>query len=263
MGILNVTPDSFSDGGLFLDVEKAVQRAEEMRAEGAQIIDIGGESTRPGAEPVSLDEELQRVAPAIKAVRKRLGREIGISVDTYKSGVAEAALAAGADIINSLGGFQRDQRLVQVVATAGCPIMIYHIKGEPKTMQQGEILYRDVIQEVSGFFEAQIALALAAGAKREQFILDPGVGFGKTVEQNLEMIRRFDEFGRLNLPLAIGVSRKSHLGVLLGEQTPDPLARLEAALAETAVAVQKGARIVRTHDVLATKKFVRVIDQLK
>ena len=269
MGILNVTPDSFSDGGLYFDdVAKAVARVEQMIEEGADIIDIGGESTRPGSAPISPEEELKRIIPIIGAVRKKLENKIILSIDTYKSSVAREALQEGANMINSLGGFTFDNELANVVAEFDCPIAIYHIKGVPQTMQKGSIIYKDVIDEIVVFFQKEIYFGLSRGMKREQFILDPGIGFGKTLENNLEIIKRLHEFQKLDLPLLISASRKSHLGKLLQErlglpQLPDASERLEASLAEIAVAVLHGASIVRTHDVLPTKKFLTVLDALK
>jgi dihydropteroate synthase len=269
MGILNVTPDSFSDGGLYFDdVAKAVARVEQMIEEGADIIDIGGESTRPGSASISPEEELKRIIPIISAVNNKLGDKIMLSIDTYKSSVAREALQAGADMINSLGGFTFDNTLADVAAASGCPMVIYHIQGEPRTMQAGSIFYSNVIDDIAVFFQKEIYFGLSKGMKREQFILDPGIGFGKTLEHNLEIIKRLHEFQRLDLPLLIGVSRKSHLGKLLQEklglpQMPGASERLEASLAETAVAVLNGASIVRTHDVLPTVKFLTVLDALK
>jgi dihydropteroate synthase len=269
MGILNVTPDSFSDGGLYFDdVAKAVARVEQMIEEGADIIDIGGESTRPGSAPISPEEELKRIIPIIGAVRKKLGDKLMLSIDTYRSSVAREALQEGADMINSLGGFAFDNKLADVVAEFDCPIAIYHIKGVPQTMQKGSIVYKDVIDEIVVFFQKEIYFGLSRGMKREQFILDPGIGFGKTLENNLEIIKRLHEFQKLDLPLLISVSRKSHLGKLLQErlglsEMPDTSERLEASLAEIAVAVLNDASIVRTHDVLPTVKFLTVLDALK
>jgi dihydropteroate synthase len=269
MGILNVTPDSFSDGGLYFDdIAKSIARVEQMIEEGADIIDIGGESTRPGSTTISPEEELKRIIPIIDAVSNKLGDKVMLSVDTYKSSVAKEALQAGAKIINSLGGFTFDNTVVDVVAAFACPIVIYHIKGEPRTMQAGSIVYRDIIDEIVVFFQKQIFFGLSKGMKREQFILDPGIGFGKTLEHNVEIIKRLHEFQQLNLPLLVGVSRKGHLGTLLQQrlgltQMPGASERLEASLAETAVAVFKGASIVRTHDVLSTVKFLAVLDAIK
>lgn len=268
MGILNVTPDSFSDGGLYFNKEKAVRRAEKIIEEGADILDIGGESTRPGSAKVILKEELRRVIPVIKQIRKKFGEQIMISIDTYKSEVARQALDAGVDMVNSLGGFLFDRNLADIIAKFKCPIVIYHIKGKPKTMQKGKIVYKDVILDIKKFFEEQIGFGLAKGMKRKQFLIDPGIGFGKTLKQNLEIVKRLSEFKSLKLPIAIGISRKSHLGKILQDELklptlPLPTERLEASLAETAIAVLSGASIVRTHDVLETKKFLTVIDRLR
>ena len=242
--------------------------AREVEQGGADIIDIGGESTRPGSTRISPEEELKRIIPIIDAVSNKLGDKVMLSVDTYKSSVAQEALQAGVNMINSLGGFTFDSTLADVVAAFDCPIVIYHIKGEPRTMQAGSIVYSDVIDEIVVFFQKQIYSGLSRGMKREQFILDPGIGFGKTLEHNVEIIKRLHEFAKLDLPLLIGVSRKGHLGKLLQErlglpQMPGASERLEASLAETAVAVLKGASIVRTHDVLPTVKFLTVLDALK
>ncbi len=270
MGILNITPDSFSDGGIYYNnIEEAVAHAKTMLSGGADIIDIGGESTRPGAEPITAEVELQRVIPVIKAVRKNLGNKFTISIDTYKSEVAQAALTSGASMINCMGGFTLDKNLTTIAAQFGCPVMIYHIKCKPKT--QGKVRDRDIMQEVIGFFEVQIAIGVKNGMRKEQFILDPGIGagqFGKNIEQNLEIIRRLHEFINFGLPIAIGVSRKSHLGLLLQKdlnlpEPPPPSELLAASLAETAVAILNGASIVRTHDVAETKQFVTVLDNLK
>jgi len=268
MGILNVTPDSFSDGGLYLGVNAAVERATQMVDEGADIIDIGGESTRPGSRGVFADEEIQRVVPIIMAVKKKFGKRVLISVDTYKSVVAEAAVRAGAQIINSLGGSRFDPKIYAVAKKHTASIIVYHIKGEPRTMQKGEIFYKDVVKEIAKFFQNEIDVAKKFGVVKKQLWLDPGIGFGKTVAQNLEIIHRLKEFETFHLPIVIGVSRKSHLGILLKDafHLPEPplsTERLEAALAETTVAVLNGACIVRTHDVLATKKCLAVVDALK
>lgn len=269
MGILNLTPDSFSDGGeYFQNVDKAVARAKQMIEEGADIIDIGGESSRPGSEHVSAQEELGRILPVINAIRKKLRNKILLSVDTYKAVVAKEVLDSGVDIINSLGGFLFDKNMADVAARSGCPVILYHIKGEPKTMQKGEIIYKDVIEEIMEFFNKQIEYGLEKGMKREQFFLDPGIGFGKTLGQNVEIIKRLDEFKKLKLPIVIGVSRKSHLGKLLEQelhlkQTPGMSERLEAGLAETAIAILNGAAIVRTHDVEQTKRFLSILDLFK
>lgn len=269
MGILNVTPDSFSDGGeWFGNVAKAIAHAKQMVKEGATIIDIGGESTRPGAEKVTAEEEKKRVFPVVEALRKELGKDVLISVDTYKAEVAEEAVGAGADMINDVSGLQLDARMSEVVGATGVPVIINHMRGIPKTMQKGEIVYKDVVEDIVAFFKKQIEVLTSRGVAKDKIILDPGFGFGKTVEQNLEILKRLEEFKQLGLPLLIGVSRKSTFGKILEEELhlsePAPTTdRLEASLAATAVAVLNGAQIVRTHDILATRKFLAVIDKIK
>ena len=268
MGILNVTPDSFSDGGLYLDPRIAFRQAGLMIKRGADIIDIGGESTRPGSLPVSAEEEIRRVLPVIKKIRQKFGKKIIISVDTNKSQVARVALAAGASMVNTLGGFAFDINLAKVVAEENIPVAVYHIKGEPRTMQAGEIKYKNIISEINKFFARQMAIGKKFGIKKDQYILDPGIGFGKSVEHNLAIIRNFRKFTKWNLPLLVGVSRKSHLAKILQKKlnfkkTPLPTERLEAGLAETAFAVLNGASIVRTHDVPETKKFLAILDELR
>jgi dihydropteroate synthase len=264
MGILNITPDSFSDGGKYNSPEKAVSRVKQMLAEGADYIDIGGESTRPGSENITTEEELERIIPVIKSIRKKLGTSVRLSIDTWKAEVAEETLKAGANAINSLGGFLFDKKLAEVVAKYHCMIVIYHIKGKPKTMQQGQITYTNVCREIKEFFEQQIAVGKRYGVKQEQFILDPGIGFGKTVEQNIEIIKNLTLFKRFDLPILVGISLKSHLGMILKETLAletTPHERLEASLAETAIAVYNGATVVRVHDVLQTKKFLAVFEK--
>lgn len=267
MGILNVTPDSFSDGGLYFSAAKAVLKAKKMIEEGADIIDVGGESTRPGSIPIPINEEIDRVLPVIKKIRK-LFPKIVIAIDSYKLKVVRSALLEGIDMINSMGGFSFDPNLAKVVKEFNAPIIIYHIKGKPKDMQKGKIKYKNLIGEIMKFFKEQIKIGEFHEIKRNKFIIDPGIGFGKTVDQNIEIIRKLSHFSLLKLPIAIGVSRKSHLGIVLQSELnlstlPSPAERLEASLAETAVAVINGAKIVRTHDVLQTKKFLAVLDKLK
>jgi dihydropteroate synthase len=266
MGILNVTPDSFSDGGKYIDQKKAVQHALQMRREGADIIDIGGESTKPGSEAVSEEEELQRVIPIIKELKEHIDDTITISIDTQKSQVAEEALSAGASIVNSLGGFSYDEKLAEVVIRHQCPVILYHIKGKPKTMQQGTIAYHDVIKDIATFFENQIIIGNRYGIKQGQYILDPGIGFGKNIEQNITILKNLKDFSHFHAPILIGISRKSHLGMILQDKLnlraiPSPEERLEASLAETAIAIQNGATIIRTHDVWQTKKFVTTFEE--
>ena len=265
MGILNITPDSFSDGGDFYNNnDKALGRAQQMIDEGADIIDIGGESTRPGSEAIDEREEIRRVVPVIKALHAKIPH-VTLSIDTWKHEVAKQALTAGCTIVNSMNGFTLDKKLAPIVAKYSARIILYHIKGKPKTMQQGTITYANVILEIKDFFDKQIREGLTHGIQREQFILDPGIGFGKTVEQNLEIIKRLHEFTTFNLPIMIGVSRKSHLGLMLkdslGIETTTK-ERLEASLAETAIAIQNGATIIRTHDIRETNKFLTVFNKL-
>lgn len=269
MGILNITPDSFSDGGNYYNnVKKALEHAKKMHEEGADIIDIGGESSRPGAEQVTQEEELSRVIPVIEAIRRELGEKVYLSIDTYKSEVAKEALLKGVNLINSLGGFTFDRELARVASEFDCPVMLYHINGKPKTMQQGDLSSTDVIADISSFFKNQIDLGIQNGMSKKQFILDPGIGFGKTVEQNIEIIKRLNEFTELKLPIAVGISRKSHLAELIKQnlhlpELPQPNQRIEACLAETAIAVLNGATIIRTHDVIQTKRFITTLDLFK
>lgn len=267
IGILNITPDSFSDGGEFLTVDKALQQAETMHEQGADIIDIGGESTRPGSDPVSSSTEILRVLPVIEKLKRRFGKKLLISIDTYKAEVAKSALAAGAGMINTLGGFSFDPRLAGVASEYGCPVILYHIKKTPKNMQLGDIIYQDLTEEIIDFFRSQISIGIHAGIRKNRFLLDPGIGFGKTVEQNIQLINELGNFGLLNLPIVIGVSRKSHLGIILKQELslsdlPEVKQRLEGALAETALAVINGAKLIRTHDVLETKKFTSVLNKV-
>ena len=264
MGILNVTPDSFSDGGEYNTLERAVAHAKQMIVDGADIIDVGGESSRPGAKQITTDEEINRVIPVIKALKKEFDDSIIISIDSYKSVVVDQAIKAGATIVNSMGGFSFDAEIAEIVAKAGTKLIIYHIKGEPQTMQKGEIHYENVIDDINKFFSEQIEIAEHAGIKKDALILDPGFGFGKTVDQNLEIIKRCNEFAKHTLPILIGVSRKSTIGTLIKnayslERAPEPKDRLAGSLALTAFAVQNGATIVRTHDVKETKQFLTVL----
>ncbi len=267
MGILNVTPDSFSDGGEFFHIENAVKRAAQMLEDGADIVDIGGESTRPGSEPVTVEEELSRVIPVIKAIRKELGDKFLISIDTYKSQVAKAALDEGADIVNDISGMSFDPKMVEIVKMYDCPVIINHIKGTPKNMQKN-VYYDDVVQEIVGFINNQINYGVKHGIRKDRFVIDPGIGFGKNVEHNIEIIKRLKEFKILGYPVLIGISRKSFLGIilknLLGKsEIPQPKDRLYAGLGATAIAVLNGAHIVRTHDVKETAEFLTMIDTIR
>jgi len=257
MGILNVTPDSFSDGGMFRRTEDAVAHGVRMAANGADIIDVGGESTRPGADSVSVSDEIERVLPVIHGLKEAV--DVPISVDTSKAEVAEAALMAGAHVINDVTGLQADPGLATVAARYGAPLVIMHMKGAPGNMQDNPH-YDDLIGEVCGFLRRQIELAGSMGLAPEWTILDPGFGFGKTPAHNIELIRRLREFTVLGRPLMIGTSRKSTLGMLLGGAPP--LERLEATAASVALAIANGANIVRVHDVREMVRVARVADAI-
>jgi dihydropteroate synthase len=237
MGVLNVTPDSFSDGGRFFGHDEALKRLEEIQAEGADIIDVGGESTRPGASPVSEEEELRRVMPAIQAAVGRL--DLPVSIDTTKSGVARAALDAGAEVINDISGLRFDAGLAELAASAGAGLVLMHIRGEPRTMQR-EVHYDDLMGEIVGELRESTERALAAGCRAEQLVVDPGIGFGKTAEHNLAIINELGRLAELGYPVLIGPSRKSFIGKTLGLELGE---RLEATIAACVVALLRGARI--------------------
>jgi len=243
MGIVNVTPDSFSDGGLFLDADAAVEHGRRLAAEGAAILDIGGESTRPGSDPVPEDEELRRVLPVVERLS---GEGARISIDTTKSAVARAALGAGATIVNDVSALRFDPALAGVVAESGANCCLMHMLGEPRTMQDHP-RYDDVVSDVKAFLEERLAFAVGEGVAEERVWLDPGIGFGKTVEHNLELLRRLDEIVAIGRPVAIGTSRKSFLGKLAGGR--DETHRLPGTIATNVVALERGATIFRVHDV--------------
>jgi dihydropteroate synthase len=261
MGVLNVTPDSFSDGGEFLDVDRAVEHAREMSQAGADIIDVGGESTRPGAELVSVEEELRRVLPAIERLR-----DLVVSVDTTKASVAEKALAAGARIVNDISALRFDPRMADVVRDAGAGVVLMHMQGTPQTMQQAPH-YGDVVTEVRTFLAERIAFAESCGLKKSQIAVDPGIGFGKTVEHNLQLLARLGEFGSLGCPLLVGTSRKSFIGKVLAPPRAAPgreaNGRLWGTAATVAWAVAQGARVVRVHDVSEMTDVVRMVEAVK
>jgi dihydropteroate synthase len=244
MGIVNVTPDSFSDGGRFLEARTALAHALELVREGATILDLGGESTRPGAEPVALDEECRRVIPVIEGL-VAAGVDARISVDTSKALVAERALAAGASIVNDVTALHAAPRIAELVAQAGAQLCLMHMVGTPRTMQQ-DPHYDDVVSEVKRFLEERMAFAISHGVPERQIILDPGIGFGKTVAHNLELIRRLPELVALGRPLLIGTSRKSFLGQLTGRDVED---RLPGTIATNVLAYERGATIFRVHDI--------------
>jgi dihydropteroate synthase len=260
MGVLNVTPDSFSDGGQFYDFESALAHAEEMIAEGADIIDVGGESTRPGSEPVTVEEETRRVVPVIERLAKNVG--VVISIDTTKSEVARAALDAGAEIINDISALRFDFRVADVAAEAGAGLILMHSRGTPATMQKLPPV-ADVLKDVTQSLRASVAMALRRGARREQIAIDPGIGFGKTVEQNVELIAKLDRLASEfpDLPLVVGTSRKSFIGKLLDDAPADR--RLHGTMASVTAAILAGAHAVRVHAVRACVETARVADAIK
>ena len=257
MGILNVTPDSFSDGGLFSDAGKALSHARNLAAAGADIIDIGGESTRPGSEPLAEDEELRRILPLIERLSKEL--TVPLSVDTYKAAVAERALDAGASIVNDISGLRFSPDMAKVIADHGAAVIIMHIKGTPRNMQENPV-YGDVIGEIIAYLEEGIAIAERAGVDRNNTLIDPGIGFGKTLEHNLEILNRLDEFRTLGRPIVLGTSRKKFIGKVL--DIPVPEQRDEGTAATVALGIERGASIVRVHDVAHMVRIVRMTDAI-
>ena len=258
MGILNVTPDSFSDGGRYVDIDIALAHGVEMVREGAGIVDVGGESTRPGAGAVPLEEELERVIPVIRGLRARVA--VPISIDTYKEAVARRALEAGADMVNDISALRFDPAMAGLVATEDVPVVLMHMQGRPRTMQRAPH-YVDVVREVAAFLRERVAFAVERGVAAHRIVVDPGIGFGKDTGHNLELLRRLDALVSLGQPVLVGLSRKAFLGRLLDEGTPD--ARLEGSLAGAVAAVLAGARMVRAHDVAATCRAVRVAEAIR
>jgi dihydropteroate synthase len=244
MGVINVTPDSFSDGGRYLDAAAAIAHGLALEAEGAAILDVGGESTRPGAAPVSEDEELRRVIPVIEGLIER-GATARISIDTSKSGVAARALQAGASLVNDVTALRGDPEIAAVVAGAGVECCLMHMLGDPRTMQD-DPRYDDVVNDVKAFLEERMGFAVKVGIAEERILLDPGIGFGKTIDHNLELLRRLDELVELGRPVVIGTSRKAFLGRLTGREVDD---RIAATIATNVLAYERGARVFRVHDV--------------
>jgi dihydropteroate synthase len=256
MGILNVTPDSFADGGRYNRIDNALRRAEEMAREGAEIIDIGGESTRPGAQPVPESEELDRVIPVIEKVAASI--DTTVSVDTVKPAVMTAAVAAGAAMINDISAL-RAAGALETAAGLGVPVCLMHMQGEPRTMQQSPS-YVDAVVEIEAFLRERIDACMRAGIARERLLIDPGFGFGKTLQHNVQLIRNLSVFRDLGLPLVVGLSRKSMLGFLLGGERPVPVEqRLYGGLAAAAWSILQGAHILRVHDVAPTMDVIRVL----
>ncbi len=256
MGIINVTPDSFSDGGQFFDSEKAIEHAKQMTKEGADIIDIGGESTRPGSEPVTLEEEIGRVIPVIEGIANEV--KVPISIDTCKSEVAKAALEKGAAIINDISALRFDTKIADVAAEHDIPLILMHMKGTPKDMQQ-DPTYGSVMGEIKEFLNERVEFAVSKGVPRESIIIDPGIGFGKKVEHNYEIIRKLGELKSLDLPILIGTSRKSFIGKTLNLDVKD---RLEGTLATITMNIINGADIVRVHDVKEALRAARMTDAI-
>lgn len=253
MGILNVTPDSFSDGGEYLETGAAAAHAARMLEEGAGIIDVGGESTRPGSDPVPADEEARRVVPVIREILTARPEAV-ISIDTYHAATAEAAIEAGAGIVNDISALDGDSRMASVVAGAGCPVVLMHMLGEPKTMQQSPH-YDDVVAEVREFLARRAEAAISAGVVPENVILDPGIGFGKTLEHNLTLVENLDAIADLGYPILFGASRKSFIGRVFGG---DPEERLFGTVATSVLAYERGATIFRVHDVRANREALEV-----
>jgi dihydropteroate synthase len=254
MGVLNVTPDSFSDGGRFPDVERAVAHARAMAAAGADIIDVGGESTRPGSAPVGAEEELRRVMPVVEQISDLL-----VSIDTTKAVVAERALAAGARIVNDIGALGFDPRMAEVVRDSGAGLVLMHMKGTPQTMQT-DPHYGDVVRDVRGFLAVRVASAVDQGIEKGQIAIDPGIGFGKTVEHNLRLLAHLDEFQSLGCAVMVGTSRKSFIGSVLQRQLHE---RIWGTAATVAWAVAHGADVVRVHDVAEMADVVRMIEAIR
>jgi dihydropteroate synthase len=262
MGVLNITPDSFSDGGRYLDSQAAIARALELERDGADLLDIGGESTRPGATSISAHEELRRILPVIEVLRGKLS--IPMSVDTQKAEVAEAALAAGAEILNDVSALRMDPRLAEVARRARVPVILMHMRGTPRTMQRGPFA-RDVILDVMAGLREAMARAKRAGLAKSQLLLDPGIGFGKTHEQNFEILARLPEFARLGCPIVVGTSRKSFLGKAMarpGEPAASSDERLLGTAATVTASILGGAHIVRIHDVAEMVRVARVADEV-
>jgi len=260
MGVLNVTPDSFSDGGAFFNADAAVARALKMERDGADILDIGGESTRPGSQGVSVEEELRRVLPVLARLRGKL--KIPISIDTQKAAVGEGAARAGAEIINDISALRGDPALAEVVWRHKLPVILMHMRGEPRTMQKGPFA-RDVMQDVTRGLCAAAVRAQKAGVRESQIILDPGIGFGKSYEQNCELLAKLPELAKLGYPLLVGTSRKAFIGAILGgAKTLPPEERLWGTAATVVASILGGAHIVRVHDVKQMAQVARVADAI-
>lgn len=256
MGVVNVTPDSFFDGGLYFDKEKAVEQGLKLASEGADIIDIGGESTRPGSDPVPREEEIRRVIPVISALRQKI--DVLISIDTTKCEVAQAALDAGADMINDISSFRFDPRMADLAAQNNAGVILMHMKGKPKTMQ-ADPFYEDLLEEVKSFLKERLENAQASGIKKEKIIIDPGIGFGKRLEDNLALINNLSFLEELGRPVLIGISQKSFIGKILNLP---PEERLEGTIASAVLSIVRGAHILRVHDLEAINRAVLVTEAI-
>ena len=256
MGILNVTPDSFSDGGDYYEKNLAVEHALKMVNQGADIIDIGGESTRPFSEPVSFDEEISRVIPVIKGIREN--SDVCISIDTTKSKVALAALESGASFINDISAMETDPAMVNVALKFDCPLVLMHMKGKPKNMQDNP-LYKSLIKDIKNYLLERVEFAVSKGVDRKKIIIDPGIGFGKTVENNFEIINNLEQFVEVKLPVLLGASRKSFIGVTLDLPEKE---RMEGSIAANIIGLQKGAKIFRVHDVVETNRAMVIANKI-
>ena len=257
MGILNVTPDSFSDGGLFYTQQKAIDHGLQMVDEGADIIDVGGESTRPGAKSVSFRDELKRIIPVVESLAKQI--KIPISIDTTKAGVAAQAIAAGAEIVNDISSLHGDKKMAKTIKDANAALILMHMKGNPQNMQKGDLVYNNLMSEIIAYLKKSKDKALAAGIDKESIAIDPGIGFGKTPDDNFRIIRNLAELTELGMPIIIGTSRKSFIGKLLGGE---PHQRIEGTAASVAAAIINGCHIIRVHDVAYMKKVAAITDKI-
>ena len=257
MGILNVTPDSFSDGGTFLSAERAVEYGLQMEAEGADILDVGGESTRPGSAAVPVHVELKRVLPVIKALSRKI--KIPLSIDTKKARVAREAVEAGAEIINDISALNGDRKMAGTAAETGAALVLMHMRGNPENMQKGNLAYDDLLGDITDYLSDSIGKAIRAGVSKDAMVIDPGIGFGKTVADNYRIIRRLADLRTLGMPILVGPSRKSFIGNVTGDE---PRQRLEGTAATVSAAIMNGCHIVRVHDVAAMKKVAAVTDAM-
>lgn len=259
MGVINMTPDSFSDGGAIADAETGLRHAVRLIGEGADILDVGGESSRPGAKPVPAKEELRRVIPLIRLIARETN--VPVSVDTAKSEVARRAVDAGAEIVNDITALRGDRKMARVAADAGAAVILMHMRGRPRTMQKGDLAYRSLLGEILRFLADRVEQASAAGVSRDRLMVDPGIGFGKSVEDNLRLLRHLEEFKVLGRPVCVGVSRKHFTGKITGVGKPQE--RLEGTAAAVTAAILNGADIVRVHDVAVMKRVAAMADALR